>query len=246
MSEKSKSENGSKLKRFLVAAAVGISSSVVGLAHSGDKIVPGTAVAVAGHERQATQETDPEKYLRSPERDTNLEAQARAFSNLIIADAAKHPDHGVSFDDKIDGKEDGRGILTNRIEADSKVFTFKVRVEENEDGGYELGEGGRYVEATSSFTYVKEGEKFTEGESVLYERIGEPGDDGYGAWNVRVGGGTTSENGQGMGGSAEAGPDSFDPEKSQGQQPPTVDEMLSTQEQAAVKFSQLLHDAHIN
>lgn len=246
MSEKTKtrSEKVSTLKKALIATAgaAGLSGTVFGLGHSGNEVISGKAIAA--HERQVTSETDAEKYLRTPERDAAIEAQARVFSNRIITDAAKHPDQGVDFDDKIDGKKDGRGILTNRIESDGKSYTFKVRVEKNEDGSFELGEGGRYVEAQSSFTFIHNGQRLTTGDSVLYERIGKRGDDGYGAWNVMIGSATTPENGQGMGASAEAGPDCFDPEKRP--EPPTVDEMLSTQQQAAAKFDELLQGAHIN
>lgn len=225
---------------MIAAGALGVTSSAVSMVHMGSETVSGAPTAVERHVN-AGQGTEAAKLLRSPEREAAIDAQATQFGGRIIADAAKPSSgHRVEFIDEADGKKDGRGTLTDVVQADGKMFTFKVKVKQNPDGSFAVDDGSRYVEAVSSSMIVRDGEQQQSAESVVYER----GDEADAAWRVAFSSMTMSSSGQASEQAGESGPIGSSPNMTPTPQSPA--DMLSTEQTAAVKFAGLLQDARIN
>lgn len=242
MSEKTKPERVSKLKRavMIAAGALGVTGSVAGIAHMGNETVSGAPTAVERHV-DVGQGTEAAKLLRSPEREAAIDAQATQFSGRIVADASKPlSGHRVEFIDEADGKKDGRGTLTDIVQADGKLFTFKVKAKQNTDGSFAVDDGSRYIEAVSSSMVIRDGEQQQSVESVVYERA----DEADAAWRVAFSSMTMSSNGQASEQAGESGSIGSNPNMSP--TPQTPEDMLSVEQTAAVKFAALLQDAHVN
>jgi hypothetical protein len=242
MSEKTKPERVSKLKRavMIAAGALGVTGSVAGIAHMGNETVAGAPTAVERHV-DVGRGTEAANVLRSSEREAAIDAQATQFSSRIIADAVTPPSgHRVEFLDEADGKKDGRGTLTDVVQADGKMFTFKVKVKQNTDGSFAVDDGSRYIEAISSAMVVRDGEQQQSVESVVYERA----DEADAAWRVAFSSMTMSSNGQASEQAGESGP--VNPDPNVNPVPPSPDAMLATEHTAAAKFNQLLQDAQVN
>jgi hypothetical protein len=216
-SYKNHEQNGNTNRRRRTAIKVG-SIIAGGVAATGLILGIGGEVAVATESRGPSLNpeklTDPEKYVRSDERNKQLSEKFDDISARVLAHSKE--DSGVVYE----AKGEGWGELTSKVQAGNITYTLKLNVSKNDQSRSNPYTVEREHKGMTLTVDSQVGPDEFRASSARFGQEFKAENDFIMPWTTEAGSGFHNSQGQGAGGSAEASPESA----AQGNMP--VDEMV--------------------